>query len=439
MSSRGLVKNIFSVGIIQVANYLFPLITVPIVSRIIGPEKFGIINFSSAFVSYFILFIGYGFDLTGVRRILKVHNDPANRSVIFSEIFQTQILLLLVSTVIFSILVYNVPQLRSEKLVAIFTFLACFATVITQNWLFQAMQDLSKIAILSLVSKVLFTVIILLVIHKRADYVWQPLAVSLSTIFVSIISFIWSIRRYKLKFRFVRLKSCLNLLWDERVFFTSMIIINLYTSTNIVFLGLFHDTKQVGYYTAGLKVITIFQSIITMTLSQAFFPYVGKAFSEGYDKGLNTCQKILPLVLISTIGMASFFFLIGPYALNLLYGAAFAPSIIVFRILIFTPVIIGFSTVLGIHVMLNLGMDKVFFRISCVGAVISIILNIIYVRPYGFVASAITLLSTELLIAVLFYINLKRNGIEIINAEFFKFKNVKYVLFNSLKKKEVSQ
>jgi len=437
MSSKVLIKNIFSVGIIQIANYLFPLITVPIVSRIIGPDKFGVINFAAAFVAYFTLLIGYGFDLTGVRRIIKAPDDLENRSTVFNEIFQTQILLLLVSLVIYSILVYSVPQLRHEKLVAMFTFLACFATVITQNWLFQAMQDLSKIAILSLVSKILFTIAILLVIHKRSDYIWQPLAVSISTIVVSIISFIWSIRRYKLKFRFVRLRSCLDLLWDERIFFTSMIIINLYTTTNVVFLGLFHDAKQVGYYTAGLKIITIFQTIISMTLSQAFFPFVGKAFKEGFDKGIDTCQKILPLVLISTVSMATFFFLIGPYALSVLYGAAFAPSIIVFRILIYTPVIIAFSTVLGIHVMLNLGMDKVFFRISCLGAVISVILNFVYVRPYGFVASATTLLLTESLIAVFFYIGLKRKGIEIINVEFFKFKNIKFLLYNTLKRKGV--
>jgi O-antigen/teichoic acid export membrane protein len=435
MSSRGLAKNIFSVGIIQVANYLFPLITVPIVSRIIGPEKFGVINFAAAFVAYFTLFIGYGFDLTGVRRILKAPNDIEYRSKVFNEVFQSQVLLLLISLVIYGILIVIVPQLREEKLVAIFTFLACFATVITQNWLFQAMQDLSKIAVLSLVSKVLFTVIILLVVHKRADYVWQPLAVSFSTIVVSIISFIWSIKRYKLKLSFVSIKTCLGLLWNERFFFISMIVINIYTTTNVVFLGLFHDAKQVGYYTAGIKVITIFQSIISMTLSQAFFPFVGKAFSESREKGIITCQKILPLVIISTMGMATVFFLIGPYALHILYGPAFTPSIIVFQILIFTPAIIAFSTVLGIHVMLNLGMDKLFFRISCIGAVVSVIINLVFVRPYGFIASALTLFSIEFLMAIIFYIALKINKIEIFKWEFFKPNTIRLMLYNSIKRK----
>jgi PST family polysaccharide transporter len=107
-------------------------------------------------------------------------------------------MLLLISTVVFLFFLFYVPQLRQEKLVAIFTFSVCFGTVITQNWLFQAMQDLSKIAILNFVGKVVFTAVILTSVHRKSDYIWQPLAVSISTILVGFISFFWSIKRYKL-------------------------------------------------------------------------------------------------------------------------------------------------------------------------------------------------------------------------------------------------
>ncbi len=56
-------KNIVSLGIVQVANYLMPLITMPYISRIIGVENFGLINFSSVFVSYFILLVNLGLDM----------------------------------------------------------------------------------------------------------------------------------------------------------------------------------------------------------------------------------------------------------------------------------------------------------------------------------------------------------------------------------------
>lgn len=421
-----LLKNIFSVGIIQFANYLFPLLSLPIISRIIGPDKFGVLNFATAYMAYFLLLISYGFDSTAVRRILEKPNDLDHRNKIFNEVLQSQLLLFLVASILFIVSLYSVPELRQDKMVAIFTFLSCFAAVLTQNWLFQAMHDLSKVAILSMVSKVIFTIIVLFVVRHKDDYVWQPLAGSMAALIGAIISFIWSVKRYNLKFKMVSVKQCFNLLWEERFMFVSIIIINFYTNTNVVLLGLFHSASQVAFYSSGIRLVTIFQSIISSVLSQAFFPFVGRAFNESFEKGLETCQKILPLILISTLIVSIGALIVGPTILRFLYGSAFEPSVVVFRILVFTPLIIAFSTVMGVHVMLNLKMDKKFFYISCIGAIFSVAVNFAFVLPYGFIASAFTLLATELMISVLFYISLARKGIQIINLKYFTYQSLKH-------------
>lgn len=424
MSKKVLVKNIFSVGFIQIANYVFPLITVPVVSRAIGPDRFGVINFANAFVAYFILFIGYGFDLTATRKIAQDPDNLENRNKVFSETFYAQSLLLLISTAFFFFFLFYMPQLRHEKLVAIFSFSVCFGTLITQNWLFQAMQDLSKIAILNLVGKIVFTIIILTTVHRRSDYVWQPLAVSISSILVGGFSFIWSIKRYKLKLQRIAFSSCFKLLWEEKFFFFSLVIINLYTTTNIVILGLIKNAEEVGYYAAGQKLVAIFQSIISLVLIQALFPYIGKAFGESHKKGLDIAQKLLPIVIIITSLAGIFLFIAGPYILILIYGEAFRLSVPVFKILAFTPVIIAFSTIAGIQVMINLKMDNLFFKITCVGAVFSVISNCLFISKYGYKASAYSLLFTELLVAVLFYVGLRRNGINLVNRKYFNFQSM---------------
>jgi O-antigen/teichoic acid export membrane protein len=420
MSKKVVFRNIYSVGFIQVANYVFPLITVPIVSRAIGPDKFGVINFASAFVGYFILFIGYGFDLTATRKLAQDPENSENRNKVFSETLYAQSLLLLISTAFFLFFLFYIPQLREEKLVAIFSFSVCVGTVITQNWLFQAMQDLSKIAILNLVGKVIFTIIIVTSVHHKSDYTWQPLAVSISSILVGLISFVWSIKRYKLRLLRINMASCLRILWQEKLFFLSLIIINLYTTTNIVILGLVKNSEEVGYYTAGQKLVAIFQSIISLVLIQALFPYISKAFGESRQKGLDIAQRLLPIVISLTFLAGVFLFFAGPYILILLYGEAFRSAVPVFRILAFTPVIVAFSTIVGIQVMMNLKMDNLFFKITCIGAVFSVLCSCLFVSKFGFRASAFNLLCTELLVAVLFYISLRRKGIEVVNRKYFK-------------------
>lgn len=429
-----LLKNIFSVGIIQVANYIFPLISIPIVSRIIGPDKFGTINFAASFIAYFVLLIGFGFDVTATRRVAADPSNEQNRNKVFSEVFLSQCLLLLFSIGVFSTCLFFVPQLRIEKEVAVYTFFTCFATLLTQNWLFQAMQDLHKIAILSLIGKVVFTVIVLSTIHVKSDYYWQPLALSLSQILIAIISFFWSIKIYHLKLLSVSLKNCLKLLWNEKTFFFSLCVISIYTTTTIVMLGITNNSTEVGYYTAGQKMILIMQMIITVPLTQAIFPYIGKAFGDSFDKGIMIVQKIIPIVFLFTFVCGLLIFFFSPYFIAFFYGDKFMPAIVICRILAFIPMIISLGIVMGIHVMLNLKMDKIFFKVTLIGATFGMILNLVIVRYYGYIGAAVTWVTTEFLnLSILFFI-LSKKGIQIINLKYF---TVKYFWIYFIKMKSI--
>ncbi|MCF0062714.1 flippase [Dyadobacter chenwenxiniae] len=419
MSKKGLFQNIISLGVVQVTNYALPLITVPVISRILGPDKFGVISYAASFMAYFTLLIGYGFDLTATRKISK---DPANTSLrnqVFNEVFACKLLLFLISTFIFIICLFSFPPLALEKKVAVFSFIACIGTVFTQNWLFQAMQDLPKIAWLSLISKLLFTFTILIVVQQREDYVWQPLVTSLIQIVVAVSSYIWAVRKYNLRFHKVGLGEIFNLLWEEKVVFFSLMVISLYTTSNIIILGLFQSETQVGYYSAAQKLMEVARSVITLPLAMALYPYIGKAFGEGKDVGLRTVHRILPVIVLFTAISGVAMLLTGPMVLKMFYGNKFEPSIPVFQLLTFIPLIIALSNVFGIQIMMNLKMDKQFFRITASCAIISVILNVFMVQKIGYIGTAINWLVTEIVITISMYIVLRRNGINPIDARQF--------------------
>jgi PST family polysaccharide transporter len=91
----------------------------------------------------------------------------------------------------------------------------------------------------------------------------------------------------------------------------------------------------------------------------------------------------------------------------------------VFRILAFVPLIIGWSNLFGIQTMINLKMDKTFFRITALGAVTSIVLNFIFVTRFGFIGTAISWVLTEILITASMYVVLSRQGISLVERKYF--------------------
>ncbi len=403
------------------ANYGLPLLSVPIISRILGPQKYGIINFSATLTAYFILLISYSFDLIATREVAKDPYNLALRNTVFNEVLQSRIILFFFAAAIFTITVIWFLPSHKQTAVFFFSFLICIATCMSPNWLLQAMQDLTKVALFSFVSNLIFTITIVLIIREEDDYYLQPLALSIVQVTSAFASLLWAKKKYKLRFQLVSFEKVWSLLKRGKTVFFSLILISLYTTTNIFVLGLYQSPLQVGYFTAAQRLIIIAQSVLSLPLANSFFPYIGRAFSINSESGIRKVQKMIPFVICFTGTVSCVMLLLGPFVLPLFYGIKFRPAIVVFEILAFIPLIVSINNILGVQMMLNLGMDKSFFKISALGGTLSIISNILAVGKWGYVATAVNWLLTELFITVLMYLSLLRSGINPINPQFFKF------------------
>ena len=109
----------------------------------------------------------------------------------------------------------------------------------------------------------------------------------------------------------------------------------------------------------------------------------------------------------------------GSWALRTFYGSEFEPSVLVFQLLVFTPMFIALGNVFGIQIMLNLKMDKLFFNITLTAAMISILANFLLVKKYGYIGTALNWLITEIFITTSMYIILRTKGINPIDIKQF--------------------
>ena len=420
-SQSRLTKNILSLTVVQIANYLLPLISVPVIVRIIGPDSYGNINFAVSFIAYFQLMICYSFEFTATRKIAKDPDNEAYRTEVFNNVFYTQCILFVISVITFVCLLYTVPALYENKILFVFTFLLSISTLFTQNWLFQAMQDLTKVAILNLVGKFLFTVSVLLVIREKSDYIWQPFLIGIIQIGIAVYSFIWAIRLYNIKFLKFSWNKILSILDDGKAIFASLVFVNLYSATSLVILGFYETPRNVGYFSAASRLITIFRSVLSMPLALAFYPYVGKAFAESHEKGIRIVQKLVPFIIVGLGIVTIAVILISPYFITLFYGEEFINTIFIFQILAVIPVIFSLNNVLGIQIMMNLNMDKQFFWISAGGAVVSVSLNFLFVERFGYMCTTLTMVFTEVFLLVTMYFTLRYHKLNPINPDYFKF------------------
>ena len=419
MQKTQLLKNIFSLGTVQLVNYVFPLITVPYVSRIIGPESYGIINYATAFIAYFTLLIGYGFDLTATRKIARNPDDNVYVSRVFSQIVNARILLFLISVLFFLICILVVEPLRNNIYVTLIIFVSTISVVLVPQYIYQGKQQLSIFAFLNFLKGLISSILVFVLIKTRNDYVILPAINVMVGLLGSVILLIYACRKFNLTYQWVKMKDTFRLLYDEKVIFISTVVISLYTTTNTVVLGLFVPAAEVGYFTVSLSLLNVISSVISIPFSSAIFPYVGNAFANNREAGLEVIRKILPLISYLTLFAGIVLFVFAPLIIHVFYGNQFHNAVISFRIMVFTPFVISMSNVFGIQTMLNLNMDKTFFKATATASIIGLLLNIFMSKFFGYLGTAWNTIIIETFVTVYMYYLIRKNNLSIFEKKYF--------------------
>jgi PST family polysaccharide transporter len=403
-------KNFFALGLLQVTNYLVPLITIPYISRIFGPEIFGLINFATSFIAYFWLLVNYGFDLSASRDIAQNKNNKVKINEIFNNVLFSKLFLYLIALIIFLIILFSVDKINQQKSIYLLLFFGGIFNIFFPTWFFQGIEKLTFSSFLNFITKLLFTILIFSIIKSKEDYIIYPLTLIIGQFFVAILSIYIILKKFDIKIKLVPFNTILITLKKSWQIFATTVVINLYTTTNIVLLGFLSTDYDVGIFTAAYKIVAVFISIITIPIGQAIYPNIAYSFSKSSEEGIRKIIKALKFVLPITLFSSFLLLVFSNFFINILFGPKFGEANKAIRILSFLPFIIGLSNLFGIQGLLNLKRDRYVYLITTFGALIGLILNLWLIPILRFNGTAISWMITEIFITIMMFVFFIRNS-----------------------------
>lgn len=415
MKTNKILKNFSYLGVVQILNYALPIITIPLVSRALGVEKIGLISYIFSYITYLILFVNYSFSLTAIRK----QNQLNDLSLTFSLVFKSQLFLLVLTLPFLLIALLFIPDLKYNWSLTCISYIAVLGAFFDKNWIFQYKQDLSLVAIINVIIKIIGIVFILFFIKEQTDYLLYAI-ILYSVLFLSnIILFFISIKKYEIKILKITKKQMIDFLKEGKMLFFSSVVISLYTSTTTLLLGIYCSNRDVGLYSSAMKLIDIAKVFAIMPITQLIYPIVSQKISENVHEGVLFVKKIMPIFNFMAILLFIGAIIVGPFMLHLLFGSQFLDAIPILWVLSLTLILILYSTIFGVLLMVNLGMDHLFFKNQLCVAVLSILLTTL-VLPYGAgMTSAIILVISEILITGYQYYCLKSKGYSLFCLKMF--------------------
>ena len=98
-------KNFLYNVVYQLLIYIFPLLTVPYISRVLGVSNIGIYSYTYSIISFFMLVAMLGINNYGNRAISRVRDDKEKTSYTFWSIYYLQILLAMIVLTVYLVYV----------------------------------------------------------------------------------------------------------------------------------------------------------------------------------------------------------------------------------------------------------------------------------------------------------------------------------------------
>ena len=116
-------------------SVLFPLITFPYASRILGAEGIGKVNYANSIISYFSLIAVLGISTYAIREGARIRNNKKEFNKFAKEMLRINIIMTAVTYIGFCIFLC-LPILRSYKILLVVFSLGIWFNTIGMEWLF---------------------------------------------------------------------------------------------------------------------------------------------------------------------------------------------------------------------------------------------------------------------------------------------------------------
>jgi len=398
---KRLLSNFFSLSILQGANYILPLLTLPYLVRVLGVENFGLLMFATATIAYLSIITDYGFNLTATREI-SIHRDNKEKMIeIFSSVMTIKVILMFFSLILLFILVFSFDKFSKDWLIYFMTFGTVVGQVLFPVWFFQGIEQMKYITIINISIKSFFTFMIFFFVLEANDYVIVAILTSLGFIISGAVGLYFAMYKFHISFQVQNFTTITKYLKDGYNIFVSQFSINLYRTTNIFILGLLTNNTIVGYYSIAERILTAIQNL-QAPVGNALFPNISKKYiqlslKESLTKIFKYSKYFAIVYAIATI--LSFVF--ASDIILLVSGKVLENSIINFQIMSLVIFIGGMNYYIAILGLLPLKYDKYFASSVIKVAIFNLIIVSTLSYIYQDIGTSISLVMSEFFLLTL--------------------------------------
>ena len=384
-----IIKNTILNTVKTLSSLLFPLITIPYVTRVLGVDNYGKVNFGTSIISYFTLIAALGLSTYAIRECSRVRDDRVKLSQLASELFSINMVTTVISYALLTVVLVFFPQFQGYRQLIVIQSTVILLSTIGCDWINSAMEDFQYISLRTVGFQVLSLVLLFAFVKKPDDYLTYAIISVISSGGANLLNV-----HYRRRYCDVRFTTRIPL---KRHFLPIVLLFvmslaqTVFISADTTMLGLMKNDYEVGIYSTAIKIERIISQVVSSNVL-VLMPRMSYLYATDDTEKINDMlRKILAVFLVIGLPCFAGAFAISDDLILLVAGAEYAAAGLSLKIAMFSFLfsLVG-GSFLGNVVLLSSGREKTYMIICCVTAVLNIGLNAILIPSHGAAGAAFT-------------------------------------------------
>ena len=370
-------KNTIMLYLMNIAKMVFPLMTLPYLTRVLTTECYGIVSYVKAVMQYMQILLIFGFTLSATKEIVNANGDKEKIGTIIADVLVAKIILALVSGLILLIICFFIPILRNNLFYTFLSYINIIVTELLADFLFRGIDKMGVITIRFVITKIISTILTLIFIKGDNNIIMIPIFDILGSLMAVILVF-YEIKKLNIKLKFTGIKSSLIKLKESAIYFVSDMATTAFGALNTLIIGIFADTTQVAYWSVCMQLVGAVQSMYT-PITNGIYPTMVRT------KDLRFIKKVIKIFMPVVICGCIFCFVASKTILNVVGGKQYVEAYKIFRALIpvmlfsFPGMLLGWPTLGTIGKQKQVTLTTI---ITAIGQVLGLIILILFNKFY---------------------------------------------------------
>lgn len=386
-------ENVIYNVALTLSTFLINLVLFPYVSRVLGVDYVGKIGFVNNVITYFSLFSLWGIRSLGIREIAACGDDNKKRTEVFSSLLAFLIITTTIITIVYIVSVFTIPRFRTDHSLLIIGSISLFFTSFLIEWFYQGMENFKYITVRNVAIRIIYAILVFLLIKSPDNYLLY-FSLTVAVVFINaVINLVYSHSFVRFSFKAIKIKQFIKPLFSLGLY---NLVLSMYTTFNVIYLGFVCSDTEVGYYYTSTKIYQIIIGFVA-AFTAVMMPRISNLLYSNKEQEANAkIRKSIELMLFVAIPLGIFFFCMAPHVVRLISGAGYEGAVLPMRIIMPVIVIASLAQIWVIQILIPRKKDNIVLISATIGALVGISANVLLVKNYGAVGSAIVLLLSEL-------------------------------------------